>query len=126
VIFDIDDDGDLDMITNDFGSVPQVLVSNLAEKRGGDLRFIHVKLTGSRSNRDALGAKVVGTAGRRQWTQIQDGKSGYLSQSRMPLYFGLGDAAAIDRIDVTWPGGAVSTLRDGLSINRLIEITEPR
>jgi hypothetical protein len=44
----------------------------------------------------------------------------------MPLYFGLGDAAAIDRIDVTWPGGAVSTLRDGLSINRLIEITEPR
>jgi hypothetical protein len=85
-----------------------------------------VKLTGSRSNRDALGAKVVVTAGRRQWTQIQDGKSGYLSQSRMPLYFGLGDAAAIDRIDVTWPGGAVSTLRDGLSINRLIEITEPR
>ena len=65
------------------------------------------------------------TAGGRELTQIKDGKSGYLSQSSMPLYFGLGDAATIDRIDITWPSGAVSSVEDGISIDSLIEITEP-
>ena len=43
----------------------------------------------------------------------------------MPLYFGLGDAETIDRIDITWPNGATSSMDEGLSINDLIEITEP-
>jgi hypothetical protein len=69
---------------------------------------------------------VAVTAGGRRWTQVHDGKSGYLSQSSMPLYFGLGDAASIDRVDVIWPNGATSSVKEGLSINRFIEIVEPK
>jgi hypothetical protein len=125
VIFDLDEDGDLDIITNEFGSVPQVLLSNLSNELGDDLNFIKVKLTGTTSNRDALGARVVVSAGGQQWTQVNDGKSGYLAQSSMPLYFGLGDATAIDSIDITWPNGATSSAGPEVSINELIEITEP-
>jgi hypothetical protein len=125
VIFDLDDDGDLDIVTNEFGSVPQVLESNLNEQLGDDLHFLKVGLVGTRSNRDGLGAKVSVSAGDRRWTQVQDGKSGYLSQSRMPLYFGLGDVEAIDRIDVTWPSGLTTSVEGPLGINTLVTLTEP-
>lgn len=125
VILDLDDDGDLDIVTNEFGSVPQVLRSNLDEQLGDDLRFLKVGLVGTRSNRDGLGAKVSISAGDRRWTQVQDGKSGYLSQSRMPLYFGLGDAEAIDRIEVTWPSGLTTSVEGPLAINTEVTITEP-
>lgn len=122
VIFDLDDDGDLDLVTLEFGDRPQILVSNLSNKRV--LRFVKLKLIGSRSNRDALGAKVQVTAGGKTSTQWHDGKSGYLAQSAMPLYFGLGDAAAIERLEVTWPSGARQIRTNDLRMGGLIEITE--
>lgn len=126
VLFDLDNDGDLDIVTNEFGSVPQVLRSNLQSQLGSSLHYIKVRLVGKRSNRDGLGAKVIVTAGKRQWTQMHDGQSGYLSQSSMPLYFGLDDVEAIDRIVVIWPSGATSRVENGLTINDLIEVVEPQ
>jgi len=125
VIFDLDNDGDLDIVTNEFGSVPQVLRSNLESHLGSSLHYVKVSLVGKRSNRDGLGAKVVVTAGARQWTQVHDGQSGYLSQSSMPLYFGLDDVVAIDRIVVNWPSGATSRVESGLPINGVITVVEP-
>ena len=66
-------------ITNEFGDVPQVLESNLDEQLKEQLNFIKIKLVGSISNRDALGAKVVISAHDKELTQINDGQSGYLS-----------------------------------------------
>lgn len=122
VIFDLDDDGDLDLVTLEFGDQPQVLVSNLSAKRPP--RFVKVKLTGQRSNRDGLGAKVRITAGGKSSTQWNDGKSGYLAQSVLPLYFGLGDTAAIESLEVTWPSGVRQVRTNDLRLGRLIEITE--
>ncbi len=122
VIFDLDDDGDLDIVTNEFNDSPQFLISNLSERTS--VHYVEVELTGTTSNRDGLGARVTVSAGGRDLVQVNDGKSGYLSQSSMPLYFGLGEAARIDRITVEWPSGGSQTVTEGLALDSLIEIVE--
>ncbi|HJZ78498.1 MAG TPA: CRTAC1 family protein [Vicinamibacterales bacterium] len=121
-MFDLDGDGDLDIVTNDFNSAPQVLVSNLAQRR--PIHWIAVALTGTASNRNGLGANVRVHAGGRVYTKYNDGKSGYLSQSVLPLYFGLGDADRVDRIEVDWPSGKKQIETQPLDINRIRRIVE--
>ena len=59
------------------------------------------------------------------FTQWNDGKSGYLSQSVLPLYFGLGDLTKIDRVEVDWPSGRKQVVTAGLSTNSTLRVTEP-
>ena len=120
-IFDIDGDGDLDIVTNEFNDRPMVLVSDLSERR--EIRYLRVSLRGRSSNRDGLGARVEVTAGGRRYTKVNDGQSGYLSQSSMPLYFGLDGADRADLVEVTWPGGGKQSLA-GVAGNRTIVIEE--
>jgi hypothetical protein len=124
VLFDIDNDGDLDLVTNDFNSEPQVLVSDLSERK--PIRWLKIVLVGTVSNRNGLGATVRVRAGGQMYTKFNDGKSGYLSQSVLPLYFGLAEANTIDRIDVNWPSGRKQVLTEGLHINDTLWITEPK
>ena len=124
-IFDLDNDGDLDIVTNDFNSEPQILTSDLSSRR--PLHWLKVKLTGTASNRDGLGATVRVSAGGRTLMKYNDGKSGYLSQSSLPLYFGLGDAQKIDRVEVDWPSGRKSVLTSqGVRENEVLNVTEAR
>jgi hypothetical protein len=124
VIFDLDNDGDLDVVTNDFNSEPQVFVSDLSTHR--PIHWIKIALTGTASNRDGLGATVRVRAAGQVYSKYNDGKSGYLSQSTLPLYFGLGDAAAIERIEIDWPSGRKQILTEGLRVNETRRITEPK
>ena len=121
-IFDLDNDGDLDIITNEFNAEPMVLVSNLSEKK--EIAFIKIRLVGKQSNRDGLGAKVVVSTKSATYTKVHDGQSGYLSQSSYPLYFGLGDENSVERIEVTWPTGKTQVVADLLAINKLVTVTE--
>jgi len=123
IVLDIDDDGDLDIVTNEFNTQPQVLISDLAQR--SQLHWLKVRLRGTTSNRDGLGARVEVVVGDTTYTQIHDGKSGYMAQSSLPLYFGLGKAVAADRIDILWPSGTKQTLSEGLSANQTLEIIEP-
>ncbi|HKA35431.1 MAG TPA: CRTAC1 family protein [Thermoanaerobaculia bacterium] len=123
-IFDLDGDGDLDIVTNDFNSAPQVFVSDLAQKK--KIHWLKVRLAGSASNRDGLGAAVRVRAGGKVYTKWNDGKSGYLSQSALPLYFGLGDAASIEAVEVDWPSGRKQVVGSGLRINSTLSISEPK
>lgn len=122
-IYDIDDDGDLDVVTNEFNSVPMVLVSDLSAKK--KVRCLKTKLVGTKSNRSGLGAVVTVVAGDRQYTKVHDGQSGYLSQSLLPLYFGLDRADKADRIEVLWPSGTQQTLNGPFEANTTVEIVEP-
>jgi hypothetical protein len=122
-IFDVDGDGDQDVVTNEFNAEPMVLMSDLSEKR--PVRFLSVTLTGTTSNRSGLGAVVRVTAGGVTHTMVHDGKSGYLSQSRAPLYFGLGDATRVDRVEVVWPSGRRQTVAAPVAMNSTLEIREP-
>jgi hypothetical protein len=123
VIFDIENDGDLDIITNEFNDGPMVLVSDLSASKK-DLNFLKVRLIGTTSSTSGLGATVKITAGDDTYTQVNDGKSGYLSQSLMPLYFGLADHKKVKDIRVEWPSGKTQRIKKP-RINTLLEIREP-
>jgi hypothetical protein len=123
-IFDLDGDGDLDIVTNDFNSAPQVLISDLAQRRS--IHWLQVTLVGTSSNRNGLGAIVRVRAGGQLYTKYNDGKSGYLSQSALPIYFGLGDAEKIDGVEVEWPSGRKQVVTQGLEINRTLQVVETK
>jgi enediyne biosynthesis protein E4 len=123
VMFDLDNDGDLDIVTNDFNSEPMILISDLAQVK--QIHWLKVALNGTQSNRNGLGATVRVKAGNRTFTKYNDGKSGYLAQSVLPLYFGLGDATKIDRIEIDWPSGRKQVVTKDLRINQTLKITEP-
>lgn len=116
---DVDDDGDLD-VTMTTNAGPARLLRN---DSGGEHQVIRVRTIGSVSNRDGIGARVeVRAGGQRQWQIVKTGSS-YLSQSELPLTFGLGRAAAADEVRVTWPSGVVDVVT-GLAGNRVITIRE--
>ena len=121
-IFDLDGDGDLDIVTNEFHDGPLVLVSDLADR--GPVRHVTVHLTGSASNRDGLGAAVTVRAGGRSYLKVHDGQSGYLSQSLIPLYFGLDDAETVDEITVVWPSGTEQTVPGPIAAGTAVQVRE--
>ena len=123
IVVDIDGDGDLDIVTSNYGDVPQVLVSDLAQR--APVHYLQVKLVGRRANRDGVGALVRVQAGGRTQTMVNDGKTGYLAQSVVPLYVGLGAAMHADVVSVKWPGGATQTVRGPFPSGRLVMVREP-
>ena len=122
-IFDLDDDGDLDIVTNEMNHRPMVLVSNLSERKP-DLSYLKVKLVGTKSNRSAFGTVVRLVAGNLKLMKVKDGQSGYLSHSDSPLYFGLGATKQIDRLEVSWPSGINQVLEGPIDRNQVFTIVE--
>jgi hypothetical protein len=118
VIVDLDADGDLDIVTNEFNARPMVLVSNLLRSGRSAL---NVKLIGTASNRSGLGA-VEGDSGRTNLHEGERWKVGYLSQSRT-VVFRPGDATTVDRVEVSW-SGKTQTERGPISANSLIQVAE--
>lgn len=124
VALDLDADGDLDIVTNEFNANPQVLVADLAQRHG--ISFLKVRLRGTRSNRDGLGSEVtVVLPDGRRILKLLDGKSGYLSQSNLPLYFGLADADHAAGIEVRWLAGRRQTVAGPIKAGQTIEVVEP-
>jgi hypothetical protein len=97
-------------------------VSDLAQRR--PIHWIKVSLAGTTSNRNGLGAIVRVRAGGHVDTKYNDGKCGYLSQSVLPLYFGLDASDTIERIEVDWPSGRKQVETQQLDVNRTLRITE--
>ena len=117
---DIDNDGGLDIVINDLDGSPQLLHNELAP-RG---HWLIVKLRGAAPNTDAIGATIVVKAGPvTQKGLVQSGTS-YLSQNDMRQHFGLGAAAIVDSIEVTWPDGT-TTRREQVKADQVLEIRKP-
>lgn len=116
---DYDNDGDIDLfIVNN-----NTYASLLKNEGGNSGNWLNIKLTGTSSNRDAIGARVKVTAGTLCQTKEVRSGSGYLSQSDMRLNFGLGILSKVDTVEIRWPSGIVETLRD-IKTNQFIAIVE--
>jgi enediyne biosynthesis protein E4 len=118
---DIDNDGDLDLlITTNAG--PALLFRNDGGNRNHALR---VKLRGTKSNRDGIGAVVrIEYAGGKQWQMLRSGSS-YLSQSELVLTFGLGDKTNVASAQIEWPSGKTDQLTN-VAADQTITVEEGR
>jgi len=116
---DFDRDGDLDLlITTNNG--PAYLYRN--DQLSGN-RSIRFQLSGTKSNRDAMGAVVRIFAGGITQTRMVKGGSSYLSQSELPVTFGLEKHDRIERVVIDWPSGQTEEYKN-LSAGRTYECTE--
>ncbi|MCA8997502.1 MAG: VCBS repeat-containing protein [Planctomycetaceae bacterium] len=122
VLADLEKDGDLDIVTNEFNTPPQVFRSTLSDQDG--VNWIAIRLEGTESNRDGLGAVVTVKTSTRASSQRHDGKSGYLSQSCLPLYFGLGEVDSVESITVRWPSGKTQTVEGPLKARQELVVRE--
>ncbi|MGB6667823.1 MAG: CRTAC1 family protein [Candidatus Acidiferrum sp.] len=122
---DFDRDGDLDLlITTNNG--PAYLYRN--DQTGGN-RSIRFHLVGTKSNRDAIGAsvRIFQNARNARGAQIQSRLvrcgSSYLSQSELPVTFGVAEDESIDRVTIDWPSGRTEEYKD-LATGKAYEIVE--
>ena len=122
---DLDGDGRVDVVVSALGA-PAELWWNQSADTG---HWLAVRLAGTKSNRDGMGAVVKVTAGsdprwRRQWNSMTSAV-GYASSSRGPVHFGTGAAAVLDTVEVRWPGGAVQVVKD-VKADQVLTLAEPR
>jgi enediyne biosynthesis protein E4 len=105
---DFDNDGDVDVVINPVNDLPILLRADSTANNN----WISIKLTGVKSNRDGVGARIKVVAdGKTQIDEVRSGGS-YYSQNDMRVHFGLGKATRAQTIEVRWPSGVVDTLND--------------
>jgi enediyne biosynthesis protein E4 len=119
---DLDNDGDLDVVIVHHHA-PSVVLWNESPRQG---HFLTVRLHGRPPNTDAVGARVLVSAGPRTFLRTRDGGGGYASSSDPRLHFGLGDARRVDRLEVHWPSGRVTTRADVPSDGVVDLVEEPQ
>jgi hypothetical protein len=117
---DIDGDGDLDVVMTQIAGPPLLLRNdqNLGH------HWLRLKLVGTKGNRDAIGTWVKIRVGNQTMSrQVMPARS-YLSQSELPLTFGLGTASRVDEVSIAWPGGALQKVSD-LKLDTVNVVKQP-
>jgi hypothetical protein len=117
-VADFDHDGRLDFYQTN-ADQPALLYRNVTEPTGN---WIELKLTGTKSNRDAIGSRIVVRAGGKSWVREVDGGNGYASQSTARIHVGLGALDKVDSVEIRWPSGQKETV--SVPVNRITHIEE--
>ena len=120
-VFDYDQDGDADVILMAPRSSPQLRL--FRNDFAGGNAAVTIYLTGTKSNRDAVGARVTVETDQSRVTRIVTAGSGFLSQHSKELLFGLGKSQRIVKTTIAWPSGLVQTF-SGLPLNHRVWIQE--
>jgi len=117
-IFDYDRDGRLDLVVRNYRQPAELL-----HNQGPARHWLEVKLVGTRSNRDAVGARLrLRTAAGWQTREVHAG-SAYLSGQSLVQHFGLGDATRVEALEIAWPSGERTALA-GLDADRRYLVVE--
>jgi hypothetical protein len=118
---DVDGDGDLDVVLTQVGGPPLLLRND--QQLGH--HWLRLKLIGTKSNRDAIGAWIkVNVNSQVLWRQVMPTR-GYLSQSELPVTVGLGAATRPDEVEIFWPSGTRQKIENP-QVDRMSSVTEPR
>ena len=118
-IGDYDDDGDLDIFITNLNDRPALLRNEVGTRQN----WLGVRLVGTVSNRDGIGARVrLVAGGRAQFRDMLCGSS-FLSSEDPRALFGLGQVELVDSLQVSWPSGATQSLVD-LPANQYVEVEE--
>lgn len=115
---DFDNDGDLDILVINLNENPSLLRNDIRGKQN----WIKVKLEGVKSNRSAIGARVLARYGGKTQAQCVVSQSSFYSSNDPRLHFGLGNYTSVG-VEVRWPGGLVESFKS-LPINQLITLRE--
>ena len=115
---DFDNDGDIDILVVNLNEPPSLLRNDVK----GSNRWIKVKLQGVKSNRSAIGARVVARYGGKMQAQEVVAQSSFLSVNDPRLHFGLGAAQTAD-LEIAWPSGIKQSFK-AVASNRLVTIDE--
>ena len=119
---DLNNDGRIDIVVVTQNAPPEILI-NLSTPAN---HWLLIKLIGSKSNRDGLGARVTLTPkGGKPLHNHATTSVGYSSSSDRRLHFGLGSASVAETIEIIWPSGVRRVLRD-VAADKILEVTEPR
>jgi hypothetical protein len=117
-VIDLDNDGRLDLVQTNADQSP-IVYHNVSQNVGN---WIELKLIGTKSNRDGIGARVQLQAGGLTQIRELDGGNGYAGESSRRIHFGIGATNKIDHTQIRWPSGRVDQVE--VPINRLSYVQE--
>ncbi len=123
VLFDYDNDGDLDIYLANQGMAPVLFRNDI----GGSKNWLGLQLIGNPktgSNRDAIGSRITVVTSTGPQIRELDGGNSYSAQSDRRVYFGLGDDMIINTLEIRWPSRRVQVMRN-LRANQILTIQEP-
>ena len=119
-VADLDGDGRLDVVVSALSAPAEIWIN---DSPGGN-HWVEFQLEGTRSNRDAIGARIKLVAGGKAQYNHVAFAAGYASSSAGPVHFGLGSARSADLVEIRWPSGTVQELKD-LPADRVVKVKEP-
>jgi hypothetical protein len=120
-IGDFNHDGKLDLVVTALSAPAEIWMNDSP----GANHWLELKLEGTKSNRDAIGARIrISVAGHAQFDHVSTA-SGYASSSAGPIHFGLGPANKVDEIEIRWPSGTTQVLKN-VPADQVLKVKEPR
>ena len=119
-VADLNGDGRLDVVVSALSAPAEIWIN---DSPGGN-HWLELQLEGTRSNRDAIGARIKLVAGGKAQYNHVAFAAGYASSSAGPVHFGLGAARSADLVEIRWPSGIVQELKD-VPGDRVVKVKEP-
>jgi hypothetical protein len=120
-IGDFKHNGKLDVVVTALSAPAEIWMNDSP----GEYHWLELKLEGSRSNRDGIGARIrISAGGHSQFNEMTTA-CGYASSSAGPVHFGLGAAKTVDEIEIRWPSGTTQVLKNAPA-DQILRVKEPR